>query len=230
MPGKLWVSASAQPAISPPPPQGTSASSIRMPRSLVCSAISSPAVPCPAMIRGIVIRSDQRRAGARRDLGADLLAQLARPIVQPDLGAMGAGVLDLDRRGVGRHDDGRGLAQELRRGGHALGVVAGRVGDHGRRVDLADRIVGAAELERPGPLQAFGLEQDTAADALVQHLGFEQRRARRHAPQPLGRGLDVGKGRAGDPAWPWATLIAGVRRHANGRLRAEVTQRRSSAR
>ena len=85
------------------------------------------------------------------------------------------------------------LVQELRCRGHALGVVARGVGDHGGRVDLADRVVGAAELERAGALQAFGLQQDAPAGPLVQRLGLEERRAVGDAAQPLGCGLDVGE-------------------------------------
>ena len=87
------------------------------------------------------------------------------------------------------------LAQQPRRGRHALGVVAGRVGDHRRRRDLADRVVGAAELERAGALQGLGLEQDAAAGQRVQGLGFQQRRAAGDALQSARGGLHVREGR-----------------------------------
>ena len=164
----------------------------------------------------VIVGPDQRRAGARRDLGADRLARLARAVVQPHLGAVRPGVLDLDRRRVGRHHDGRAPCQELRRRGHALGVIAGGVGDHGGRVDLADRVVGAAKLERAGALQAFGLQQHAPAGPLVQRLGFEQRRAHGDAAQPCRGGLNVGEVRQAIGHFHWP-LIAGLREEAKGR-------------
>ena len=163
----------------------------------------------------VVVRSDQRRPAALGDLRADRLARLARPVVEADLGAMAAGALDLDRRRVDRHDDGRGLAQEPRCSGHPLGVVAGRVGDHRIRVELTDRVVGAAKFERPGALQAFRLQQDAPADLLVQRLGFEQRGGCGDAAQSCGRSLDVGEsGQAVDRFHE--PLIAELADDANG--------------
>ena len=101
----------------------------------------------------VVVGFDEGRAGALRQLGADRLAQLPLAVVGPDLRAQRPGALELDRRGVGRHHDGRGLAERLRGGGDPLGVVARGIGDDRARRDLADGVVGAPELERAGPLQ-----------------------------------------------------------------------------
>jgi hypothetical protein len=50
-----------------------------------------------------------------------------------DLGAVRGDPLALDRRCVRRHDDDRRSAEQPGRPGHALGVVAGRVGDDAAR-------------------------------------------------------------------------------------------------
>ena len=66
------------------------------------------------------------------DLAGDGLAILAVAVVQHDLGAVGLGALALGQRRVRRHHDGRRHAQDLRRLGNALGMVAG-----GERDDAA---------------------------------------------------------------------------------------------
>ncbi len=77
--------------------------------------------------------------------------------------------IDLDLRGRYRHDDGRATAQPLRCERHALGMVAGRGGDHAGRQSLAGKarhfVVGPAQLEGENRLQVFPLEQDAVADA-----------------------------------------------------------------
>ena len=129
----------ATPLASPPPPIGTRTAA----RSGRSSTISSPTVPWPAMIRsssngGMMARP--RRAASR--LG-DPLAFVAGGPDDDDLGAVGLDPVALDRRRVGRHDDdGRG-AQQSRGPGHALGVVARRVGD-----DAAGELLGATARRR----------------------------------------------------------------------------------
>ena len=51
-PGASASKASATPALSPPPPHGTSTSASATPASAACAAISSPSVPCPAITSG----------------------------------------------------------------------------------------------------------------------------------------------------------------------------------
>ena len=77
--------------------------------------------------------------------------------------AVAAGRLDLLGRRVGRHQDGGGHRQQVARERDRLGMVAGRKGDHTGPpplgIELRDRVVGAAELERADPLQVLALEE-----------------------------------------------------------------------
>ena len=76
-------------------------------RAPSCAAISTPTLPCPS------ITSTSSNEGTRvaPRLGgqprADRLAALGGAVVEDDLGAGGASRLDLHRRRVGGHDDGR---------------------------------------------------------------------------------------------------------------------------
>ena len=82
-------------------------------------------------------------------------------------------------------------AQALRVVGHALGVVAGRHGDHAARAaprDEVDQLVaGAALLERGGELQVLELEEDLRADDLGQRARFHAGRVE-HLPLQATRG------------------------------------------
>ena len=128
----------------------------------------------------------------------DFGAVLAVAVVRDDLGAERFGAQALGRRRVGRHDDGRAHAEQFRRGGDALGVVAGGIGDDAGgalvRRDRAAFVVGAAELERAGALQRLGLEEDAGAEALVQHRRVDQGRAHGDAGDARRGGIDVGEG------------------------------------
>ena len=82
------------------------------------------------------------------------------------------------------------------RGGqrHGAAVVAGGVGHHSpgpfARVEQAEAVVGAAELERPATLERLGLEADPGAATRVQGGRGEQGSAVGDAGQPDGGGLD----------------------------------------
>jgi hypothetical protein len=75
-------------------------------------------------------------------------------------------------------------------------MVSGRKGDHAAAaLFLAQRrqfVVGAAELERAGALQRLRLEQDAAAEALVDLRRLDQGRFDDQAGEPRGGGVDVG--------------------------------------
>ena len=120
--------------------------------------------------------------------------------------ALGRGALGGGR--VVRHEDRRPRAAELGGERQRLGVVARRGGADAaqRRLGLGERrdgVVGAAELERAGALQALGLQRDPRAEALVERARAHDRRAVRDAVQPGGRPPDVvdpGGGRHRDAA------------------------------
>src|SRR5439155_877805 len=91
-----------------------------------------------------------------------------------------------------REDDARRDADELRREGDALTVVAGRRGDHTRsarrRIELEDRVERAADLERARALQVLELEEHVASGELADRRGALRRRAtdvRRDAARAL---------------------------------------------
>ena len=87
--------------------------------------------------------------------------------VQHDLGTPCGGAGDLGRRGVTRHHDGGGDAQQLRVPRHRLGVVAGRHRDHAARAlgrgQQRQAVGRAALLERAGDLQIVELQHDVDA-------------------------------------------------------------------
>src|SRR5258708_36270327 len=59
-----------------------------------------------------------------------------------------------------------------------------------RRVQQAEPVVGAAELNRPAALERLGFQQHFAAALLVEHGGAQYRRAMSDPVQPRRRGLD----------------------------------------
>jgi hypothetical protein len=67
------------------------------------------------MTSGSSYGTDQDGAGPLGDLGPDQLPRVPRPVVGYDLGAQGAGVLELDARRVAGHDDRGRDPQEPRR-------------------------------------------------------------------------------------------------------------------
>ena len=86
-----------------------------------------------------------------------------------------------------------GHAEEPRRLRHALCMVSGGDGDDAarprRRIERGKRVIGAAELEGAGALQAFGLQVDARGKPLRKERREEQRRADRLAGDALARGL-----------------------------------------
>ena len=141
---------------------------------------------------GMVVGRHDRGAGLLGDAHADLFAAVLDAVVQHDLGARGLGVGDLERGRVGRHDDGGLHAHQARGLGEALRVVARRPADDALlAVGLAHRgeeIVGAAQLERAGALQALGLDEEAPAQPRVDARVLEQRRADGDALEAAGGG------------------------------------------
>src|SRR6185369_7592261 len=64
-----------------------------------------------------------------------------------------------------------------------------------RLAHRGEEVIGAADLERAGALQAFRLDEQPAAELRIDALVLEQRRADRDALEAAGGGLDIGKGR-----------------------------------
>jgi hypothetical protein len=71
-------------------------------------------------------------------------------------------------------------------------MVAGRERDHAAAASVlrygGQLVEGAAELERPGPLQHFGLQEDLGPDALIENGERQEWRPHRKArDHPRGR-------------------------------------------
>jgi len=95
------------------------------------------------------------------------------------------GAVALDRRELGfhrarGHDHVGGNAAGVCGQGERRPVVAGRVRDHAARgsvrIQRPHRVAGAAELERPGALQVFALEEELGARQRVERARAQQRR------------------------------------------------------
>ena len=100
---------------------------------------------------------------------------------QHDARAEALGARALGRRDGGRHDDGRRHAEELRRERDRLRVIARRRRDDAARarlgIQLREKIVRAAELERAAALQHLRLDPDRRADFLRDRVGRKERGA-----------------------------------------------------
>ena len=98
--------------------------------------------------------------------------------VEQDVGAVALGVVDLDQRCGGGHDDGGGDAGVLGGVGHTLGVVAGGGGDQAGGLLLvgegADGEVGAANFVRAGDLHILRLQVDVVAGGVGEKMGVNQ--------------------------------------------------------
>ena len=119
--------------------------------------------------------------------------------IEHDFGAERLRALDLeDRRRRGHADD--GLDAELLRGvGDALRVVAGRRRDDAFRLffvrELADLVVGAAQLECARVLQVLRLQVDVVAGNLREVVAVDEPRLARDAFKLLCGAVDVGNRR-----------------------------------
>ena len=110
----------AQPAMSPPPPTGTSNASSVL--DVVEQLERDRALP--GHHQGIVERVHEHHAALGGEFVDELLAILAVALVLDDLGAVALGGGALERRRVGGHEDDRARAAQARRQRHRLGVVA----------------------------------------------------------------------------------------------------------
>ena len=134
--------------------------------------------------------------------GGDGVPIVDGAIVRDDAPATPQGALPLDRRRIGRHDNGGGDAEKTGRFGYPLRVVAGRHGDDAPRPlgrsQRRDSVVGAAELERTGALEVLGLEENPRPCPLIEKMTGEERRAHRVAGDAPGGMVHVvdGRGRA----------------------------------
>jgi len=121
---------------------------------------------------GVVERRHERHAAlARRALG-ERFAVLAEPVVEQHLGAVAERRLQLRQRRRRRHHDHARDPQQLRRERHGLRVVPRRVRHHAVAACLvrqrADRVPGAAELERAHALQVLALQEHARAAGVVE--------------------------------------------------------------
>src|SRR5690606_11683503 len=105
-------------------------------------------------------------------------------------------IADLRFRRIRRHGNDSPNAEQRRGGGNALGMIARREGNDPSLPFLVRKrgnlVVGSAELERPGALQAFSLEENPAAEALVEHRRLQQRRLIDVAGKALRSSTDFG--------------------------------------
>ena len=127
----------------------------------------------------VVIRMDKGHAVFGFQLFGVQVGIGKRFTMQHHLAAAPRHAVDFHLRGGHRHDDGGFAAQPLRRQRHALGVVAGRGGNHPALAllggELGHFVVGAAQLEREHRLQVFALEQNGVVQAARQAGGRVQR-------------------------------------------------------
>ncbi|CFO07951.1 Uncharacterised protein [Bordetella pertussis] len=145
----------------------------------------------------IVVGMDHDQAALARQFVAARLGVVEGVAGQDDFGAEAPRVGHLDRGSEARHDDHRRHAHALRVVRHALGMVAGRHGDHaGGALGLGQvehPVEGAALLERGGELQVLELQPDFGAEDIGQRAGMRERRIEDLSPQDVPGGLDGGK-------------------------------------
>jgi hypothetical protein len=140
------------------------------------------------------------RDGSRlaRQSRSDGFAVFGVAIEQHHPGAVLAGALNLDLRGIGGHQNGGLDTQQARRIGDALSVVAGRERQHTTLALLGGQagelVEGTAKLERTGKLQHLRFDQYPAPATLVEHGRFQQWRAYGVAVEALGSEFDIRKG------------------------------------
>src|SRR6266516_838073 len=134
---------------------------------------------------GVIERRDDGQRFPQRDLLGLHAAILRGAAREHDFPAPLPHARNLHRRrGLGHHHH-RPDPDVLSRVGHGLPVVAARVGDHPAPArglgEFPDRVVGPADLERTGRLEALELQ------VRVQGLHVAQRSPDRHAAEARGR-------------------------------------------
>ena len=190
--GRAALTAIAMPEQSPPPPTGTTTRA----RSGTSSSSSSPSDPWPATMSGSSNGCTKASPPLARSLVRERQAVVDRAAADVDDRALAARGLDLGQRRVVGHEDLARHAAGAGGGGEALGVVAGRRGDHAGGAaavaeggELGRR---AAQLERARALQVLGLERDHAAGALGDRPRREHRGAAGDRVDRGARRRDVG--------------------------------------
>lgn len=170
----------------------------------------------PGQHVGVIVGRDQGQAMALRQVAADLLAIFRIAVIEHYLPAVATGRLDLHRRRVGRHHDGRRDPQQARREGDGLGVVAGGERHHPGGTLLGgkprQRVEGAAELERSHALEVFAFEEDFRAEFFVEGTRGHHRRAVGMPGDPRSGGDHIVVGRQvvhGRLLGPWQRRQAG---------------------
>ncbi len=112
--------------------------------------------PLPRNDLRIVKGMHEARAGSGTDIARNRLPVLRFPVIGYNRGPVAARPVQFDGRSIRGHHDGRRDPEQTSAIGHALGMIAGRTGDHALRTvrfgDLAKTVEGAAELEGSGPL------------------------------------------------------------------------------
>ena len=179
------------PAASPPPPTGYE-------DGLGLCGLLGELEPDRALARDharILECVDERRAGSLDVLlrrGDRVLEARAREL---NRAAVRPRRLDLRHRCVLGHEDRRRDPCFARRPRDCLAVVSGARRDDARGAlplaERRDRVVRAADLERPGALEVLGLEEDRPAGESREGLGRVYGCLARDAGEAPGRRLDV---------------------------------------
>jgi hypothetical protein len=147
----------------------------------------------------MVVGRNHRHAAFLRKPLRERLAVFGEAVVHHHFGAIALGGGDLGGRCVLGHDNHGRHRQEPRRQGDGLRVVARRKGDHAtcalRRIELRERVEGAAELERAHALEVLALEEKLRIPALVGGGRLQHRGAVGMPLEPRGRGDHIVVGR-----------------------------------
>ena len=138
----------------------------------------------------VVERVHERRAGLGGAVAREGDAVVDGVAAEVDDAAEAADGGDLGHGRAGGHED---LARDPAGAGgvgDGLRVVAGAAGDDARALgDGAELGERAAELERAGPLEVLGLDEDRAAALLAEAAAGEDRRVADEVGHPLARGV-----------------------------------------
>ena len=117
----------------------------------------------------VIVGVDEGHAGLLLELDGAVVGVVVGTLDQLYLRAQALGAFHFHNRGTVGHADHTFNAHAGGGQRHALGMVAGRAGDHALGAfflaQLADFIVGTADLEAAGHLQVFGLQVEICAGA-----------------------------------------------------------------